>query len=47
MPSILKIKVFNSALTFIFHFSDAPAICLIKGDLSSDKDIISFISIIL
>lgn len=39
MHSVIKRKVFDSALTFIFHFSGALAICLIKGDLSSDKDI--------
>lgn len=47
MPSIFKIKFLNSALTFILHFSRALAISLIKGDLSSDKDIILLISLIL
>ena len=47
MLSVFKRKVFNSTLTFIFHFSGALAICLIKGDPSSDKDIILIIKIIL
>ena len=47
MHSVFKRKVFNSTLTFIFHFSGALAICLIKGDLSSNKDIILIIKIIL
>ena len=47
MHSVFKRKVFDSVLTFIFHFSGALAICLIKGDLSSDKDIILIIKIIL
>lgn len=47
MPSAFKINIFDSALTFIFHLSGASATCLIKGDLSNDKDIILFISITL
>lgn len=40
-------KGFQICFDIYFPFSGALAICLIKGDLSSDKDIILFISIIL
>lgn len=40
-------KHFNSALTIIFYFSGVPAICLVEGGLSGDKDIGLLVSIIL
>jgi hypothetical protein len=45
MPLVFKTKDLKYALTFIFHFFGALLICLIKGDLFSDKEIILFISI--